>query len=346
MLTENPRIKRPVGGRSLNVNLCDKNGNTPLITAAVNGDLKRLIHLVDIGADVNLSSFTKFEHTALIKAARLGHNACLEILLKSGAEVDKMDREGMTALMHSVSKGHHDCTDILITAGADVNRKEITGTTTLMRALFNKNFNDVALLLRAGADVDAVNRDGYTALYFTAWKGSLEYVKLLITHGSDVNKICCGNQTALMMASFQGHLDCIKVLVQSGADVNFPSKYQENTLTLASVKGHLGCMKFLLKSGSKLRNLEYFPFPRFLPSPSTDKLIELLHAAGVKTLKEKQGSISLKDLCRMKIRSHLLRIHSDMNLFCMVPQIGLPSPLQRYLLLYVTLDDDIDVNDK
>ena len=332
--------------RLLNVNLCDKNGNTSLITAAVNGYLERLIHLVDAGADVNLSSFTKYEHTALIKAARLGHKTCLEFSLKSEAEVEKTDLEGMTALMHSVFKGRHDCTDILIKAGADVNCKDITGTSTLMHAVFNKNFNDVALLLRAGADMNAINKDGYTSLYFAAWKGFLECVTLLITHGADVNKICCGIQTALMMASFQGHLDCVKILVQSGANVNVQSKYRDNALTLTSVKRHLRCMKFLLKSGSQLRNLEYFPFLRFLPSPSTDKLIELLHAAGVKTLlREKPSGISLKDLCRMRIRTLLLRNHSDMNLFYTVPQVGLPSSLECYLLFHVTLDDDNDVKD-
>ena len=161
-----------------------------------------------------------------------------------------------------------------------------------------------------------------------------------------MNKICCGDQTALMMASFQGHLDCAKLLLESGADVNGTSKYRENALTLASVKGHLGCMKFLLKSGSQLRNLEYFPFPRLISSPSTIKLRELLHAAGVRTLQEERKVvISLKNLCRISIRFHLLRIHSEMNLFCTVRQLGLPPQLQRYLLFYVTLDDDIDDND-
>ena len=161
-----------------------------------------------------------------------------------------------------------------------------------------------------------------------------------------MNKICCGNQTALIMASFQGHLDCVKLLVELGADVNGTSKYRGNALTLASVKVHLGCMKFLLKSGSYLRNLEYFPFPRLISSPSTIKLRELLHAAGVRILQNgRQADINVKNLCRMNIRFHLLRTHSDMNLFYTVRQLGLPSQLQRYLLFYVSLDDDVDDND-
>ena len=68
--------------RLLNVNTCDRNGNTPLIRAAANGDLLSLINVVNAAADVNLSSFPKYGHTALIKAARLGHKACLDFLLK------------------------------------------------------------------------------------------------------------------------------------------------------------------------------------------------------------------------------------------------------------------------
>ena len=95
--------------------------------------------------------------------------------MKSGADLEKTDHEGLTTLMHSVSKGHHDCTDILIKAGADVNRNDIRGTSALMHAVFNKNFNDTTLLLQAGVDANTTNQDRYTVLYFAAWKGLLDF---------------------------------------------------------------------------------------------------------------------------------------------------------------------------
>ena len=44
-------------------------------------------------------------------------------------------------------------------------------------------------------------------------------------------------------------------------------------------------------------------------------------------------------LCREAIRKHLLQM-SPVNLFVQIPQLGLPTLLQEYLLFNVALDDD------
>ena len=43
--------------------------------------------------------------------------------------------------------------------------------------------------------------------------------------------------------------------------------------------------------------------------------------------------------CRDGIRKHLLQM-SNMNLFARVPKLGLPKPLQNYLLYNMKLDED------
>ena len=48
---------------------------------------------------------------------------------------------------------------------------------------------------------------------------------------------------------------------------------------------------------------------------------------------------SLKHLCREAIRKHLLQM-SDANLFIRIPSLGLPKPLQRYVLYHIELNDD------
>ena len=57
-----------------------------------------------------------------------------------------------------------------------------------------------------------------------------------------------------------------------------------------------------------------------------------------------EEEMSLKHLCRKAIRKHLLKM-SPVNLFVQVPQLGLPTLLQEYLLFNVYLDDDDDDDD-
>ena len=70
--------------------------------------------------------------------------------------------------------------------------------------------------------------------------------------------------------------------------------------------------------------------------------ISLDLAAGVDTYIHTSGpeeEMSLKHLCRQCIRKHLLQM-SPVNLFVWVPQLGLPTLLQEYLLCNVSLDDN------
>ena len=57
-----------------------------------------------------------------------------------------------------------------------------------------------------------------------------------------------------------------------------------------------------------------------------------------------EEEMSLMDLSRQCIRKHLLQM-SPVNLFVRVPQLGLPTLLQEYLLFNVALDDDDDDDD-
>ena len=52
-----------------------------------------------------------------------------------------------------------------------------------------------------------------------------------------------------------------------------------------------------------------------------------------------EEQMNLKHLCRQFIRKHLLQM-SPVNLFVRVPQLGLPTLLQDYLLFNVALDDE------
>ena len=55
----------------------------------------------------------------------------------------------------------------------------------------------------------------------------------------------------------------------------------------------------------------------------------------VQELNSPEGN--LKDTCRRAIRKHLMEL-SPVNLFCKIPQLGLPKLMEDYLLYGITLD--------
>ncbi len=74
-------------------------------------------------------------YTPLDIAAKNGHAAVVEALLKGGARANETNTYGTTPLMLAAASGSADAVTALLNAGADVNAKEsVKGETALMLA--------------------------------------------------------------------------------------------------------------------------------------------------------------------------------------------------------------------
>ena len=94
------------------VNLTDRNGNTPLIfTVHKTGDLETIQHLLEHGAAVNAQNRTG--ETALMYAAWRGHARIVQYLLEQGADADLKNRNAETARTLSESQGYLDIVEML-----------------------------------------------------------------------------------------------------------------------------------------------------------------------------------------------------------------------------------------
>ena len=63
-------------------------------------------------------------NTALMSAAATGKDKCVEILLKSGADVNHYDQHGETALVYAAMKGSDPCIKLLLKAGVEISPDE------------------------------------------------------------------------------------------------------------------------------------------------------------------------------------------------------------------------------
>jgi ankyrin repeat protein len=123
--------------------------------AAVADDVATLETALAIGARAsNVTS--RYDGTALIAAAHLGHDAVVRTLIRAGAPLDHVNNLGWTAVIESIVLGdggprHVATLKALIEAGANVNLADRSGTTPLGLAR-GRGFREmVALLEKAGA---------------------------------------------------------------------------------------------------------------------------------------------------------------------------------------------------
>ena len=281
------------------VNAINQSGDTALLATLHFGNVERVRELLAAGADVNKKN--KYGDSTVTLAARYGHDESLNLLLLAGISHGEVTH----SLINTAEKKNSKCIDLLLEAGADVNARSSTGETPLLLATKNQcTMSTQALqsLINAGADVNAIDRDQNTALHFAA---SFNHFKLLLLAGAHVNKVDNTGSTALQK--------CLtpSTSLPVGLDLNYRSK----CLNVAEV---------LFAAGDSFNLNERITLNR----PSVSKLKEMM-----------VPRMDLKDMCRHKIRNHLLSIDSHINLFVRVPKLGLPHILASYVLF--NQDEDL-----
>jgi ankyrin repeat protein len=167
--------------------------------------------------------------TTIAEAAQSKNAAAVKTLLKSGADVNAAQGDGMTALHWAALNGDAEMASMLLYAGANVGAKtRIGGYTPLHLAAQVGNANVIAPLIAAGAPVATLTATGATALMHAAHSGNAEAVRILLENGADPNvKETANGQTALMFASAADRVDVVKMLIARGADLNATSRVED-----------------------------------------------------------------------------------------------------------------------
>jgi ankyrin repeat protein len=246
-------------------------GQTALMWASARRHPEMMQLLISKGADVNARSTDRDYQrhvtaegrpknldsgglTPLLYAARENCIACVEVLLKSKADIDLPDPDGVSPLVVAILNANWDLARQLILAGADVNQWDIFGEAPLFAAIglrtridggrasidpmnSTKGLAIMNLLLERGADPNmqlffrpanvsgTTNTRGSTPLIRAANNGDLEVVKILLEHGADATLYMADRQTPIH-AVLAGRtlepqaLELIRVLHKAGTDVN------------------------------------------------------------------------------------------------------------------------------
>ncbi|XP_023221037.1 inversin-like isoform X1 [Centruroides sculpturatus] len=202
----------------------EENGVSPLHKYALNGDKTNLRKLLDSVESIDLEVKDKFGKTPLIFSVIGNHVECAIILLKSGARVDNSDKCGQTALHWAAHKGLRRCVRLLLDNGALWHQKDIYGVTPLhlaARASSPKCLELISKEVQFG-QTDIEDSSKKTPLHWSAAFGNAKQIKILLKKGANIRIPDVEGKTPLHLAAGcnePGALECVKVLMEEAPSV-------------------------------------------------------------------------------------------------------------------------------
>ena len=148
-------IIRELAQAGANLETLENDRYDAVTIAAVADDEETLRVLLSLGASAKLTT-SRYDGTALIAAAHLGHDGVVKQLIAAGAPLDHVNNLHWTALIESIVLGnggprHQEVLRALLAAGASTRLADRQGNTPLMLAKSRGYGEMVQVLEKAGA---------------------------------------------------------------------------------------------------------------------------------------------------------------------------------------------------
>ncbi len=232
-------ISRLLLAHGADVDVADREGNTPLVCAANNGWPETCLFLLSRGAEADARFSTESDYgrpydgaTLLHCAARMheGTSLCTELMAK-GLKVTATDSKGETPLHYAAQRLNWGVCRLLLARGADADARSNRGQTPIFLSARDADYRggDVALrqtyvaLLEAGADVSVRDAEGNTPLHAAAKNSEKETCELLLAEGAEINATNSLGRTPLHESVHRGdeaRHGVWRFLFANGADVD------------------------------------------------------------------------------------------------------------------------------
>ena len=137
----------------------EDNWNTAALHyAARHNNLELAQLLISSGAEVDVRD--KNDNTPLHYVDKTDSIEVVEFLIQSGADVNAKAIKGSTPLHYAAWNNHLAVAKLLISSGAEVNAKNDDGRTPLHRAALRNSLELAQLLISSGADLYAIDNNG------------------------------------------------------------------------------------------------------------------------------------------------------------------------------------------
>ncbi|KAF5281783.1 hypothetical protein FQR65_LT14530 [Abscondita terminalis] len=250
--------------RGLNINVPNKNGETPLLVALREHRWVIAELLLSRGADVNTIG-NEYGRTCLHYVADSAEDKLMTLLIERGCDVNAQQYNGYTALMDAIRSGMYAMVKILLDNGADPNiaddyygmtafhwaassnRKIMLDVIAKVEDLDKRSKDDetalylsiqshydlARIILEHGA-TDFTGKDGNTCLHYVAENGVVDLTKLLVDKMIKVDCVNDEGNTPLMLAIKHEQKEVVQLLLERGADVRLLNNDGNSCIHLAS----------------------------------------------------------------------------------------------------------------
>lgn len=225
----------------ISINTRDMYGNTPLMVAINNKNIKKAVWLLEHGADPDTENNSG--KNVLCCAAQSWDISMFELIYRHvrNKDINHADHYGATIFLNTLCSGHYtkrpgiEIERLLVKMGADVNAWDYYGTTPLFHAVDeSRNQEIIEFLLENGADINPSMSNpkmikGKPCLPKVPLSGAIEsknqnrnrdLAGFLINRGADINLADRFGWTPLITAVCAGDIFNVKRLVSLGADVS------------------------------------------------------------------------------------------------------------------------------
>jgi len=254
-----------------------------LMSAAQSGDLERLTHIIEDGADMYLEGYHGDDisddyrgRTPLHIASQYGHDNVVSFLLEKGANpfattsndgrnalhiATRENKINVARLLLEQGKAHNPYDDKQVSYENIATYQGIHGKIPLHLAAERTGPDFVKLLIKANPEgLNTQDQQGWTPLHYAAEKGNFPNVLLLLDSGADSSIVNNDGRTPLHYAagnrSYQTQA-VAKLLIENNPEiVEIKGNHGKLPLHLAAEKGGMSTVAILLKANKESMNAQ------------------------------------------------------------------------------------------
>jgi TonB family protein len=190
-------------------------GTTPLIVAAGSSSLKVVDLLINSGAELNKTDEKAF--TPLLSACLTGRPEVVKYLLDKGAKVNVKSKTGLSAIEAAVLRNDPEMIDLLISKGVDIETKDTSGKTPFWIAAILGYRNTMKKLLDAGAQCNLDHANAIDLMEVAFRYDMPEAVELALNQCLNADFMFYDKYPSTWVAKYYGCDEILQQLIDHGA---------------------------------------------------------------------------------------------------------------------------------
>ncbi|CAG2253289.1 unnamed protein product [Mytilus edulis] len=206
--------------------------------------------------DPNVDLCDKEGFTPLIRACISNYISIVQLLIKHKPNIDAQTYDGGNALYFSALNGNLEITQLLLENNADCNicccsKQSYIDTIKDHPTKTLEEEKQADYVSKKSVDYVFDIEAGCSPLHFACFMGRIDIVSCLLDHNANINMTKEDGTTPLFFACEVGHEDIVRLLLDKGADTQICRLDGKSPLDIATDNGHTSIVMMLTNHTKK-----------------------------------------------------------------------------------------------